>query len=112
METIVAILPNDATGKITFNVNGNKTEEELKNGVANINLAPLKDIKYTVEVSFIGDSKYMPVNKTLIFSPQRNLTYLTIECNDTLLYDDAIIKVQTNVNGTIKLVIDKKSIAT
>ncbi|WP_407414459.1 Ig-like domain-containing protein, partial [Methanobrevibacter sp.] len=106
-ENIVATLPEDAEGQITFNVNGAETIKDVNNGIANIDLTPLEDIKYVVEVSYSGDSKYMPASETVIFSPMRNITYLDIKCNETTIYSDTIIEVHTNVNGNIKLIIDE-----
>ena len=111
MENIVAKLPNDAEGNITFIVNGKEISKEIVNGIASIDLSPLKDIKYTVDVIFDGDSKYMPVSKTLVFSPFRTITYLNISCSDTLVYNDAIINVYSNANGNVKLIIDNKEYA-
>ena len=105
-ENIIATLPGDAKGNVTFNVNGNKISKEVSNGAASINLAPLSDIKYTVEVIYNGDSKYMPANTTLVFSPYREITYLDIRCSDTPVYTEAIINVYTNANGNMKLLID------
>ena len=105
-DNIIATLPSDAKGNVTFNVNGNKISKEVVDGIASIDLSPLSDIKYTVEVTYSGDSNYLPASTTLVFSPYRNITYLDIRCSDTLIYTDAIIDVYTNAYGTIKLMID------
>lgn len=104
-DNIVATLPSDAKGNVIFNVNGNEITKEVINGTASIDLSPLSDIKYAVDVRYSGDTKYMSANTTLVFSPIRDITQLDIKCSDAMVYGDFTIDVYTNANGTMKLML-------
>jgi uncharacterized repeat protein (TIGR01451 family) len=60
-EKITVTLPDDVTGKVTITVDGKKYTSDVINGKAVFKVPGLKAGKYTVEASYSGDDKYLPV---------------------------------------------------
>lgn len=56
-------LPEDATGTVTFTINGKSYNYTIKNGVAAITVPELDDGNYSYTVTYLGNDKYPPVSR-------------------------------------------------
>ena len=59
---ITVIVPKDATGKVTIEIDGKKYTTDVKNGKAVFNIPGLNVGKHKIKVSYSGDGKYLPAN--------------------------------------------------
>ena len=71
----VTVNVNDATGTITFTIDGNDTVVPIVNGVAVYTFADLTQGVYKINISYSGDDKYFAneTNVTINVAPNRNV---------------------------------------
>lgn len=62
------VLPADATGNLTVDINGKRYTKELKNGSATLTISELNPGKYDATITYNGDGKYNPITTTKTFS--------------------------------------------
>lgn len=74
------VLPADATGNLTVDINGKHYTKELKNGSATLTISELNPGKYDATITYNGDGKYNPITTTKTFSiPKPVLTAKNFE---------------------------------
>ncbi|WP_458406325.1 Ig-like domain repeat protein, partial [Methanobrevibacter sp.] len=108
-EHITVSVPEDATGKVTIEVDGKKYTADVKDGKAEFDIPGLKAGKYTVKATYGGDEKYLPGNATAKFTvskvdPEIKTDAPTIKEGEdgkitVILPEDATGKVTIEVDG-------------
>ena len=108
--TITVNLPEDATGKVTVEVNGKKYTAPVKNGKAVFSIPGLKAGKYNVKVHYSGDGKYSPRNTSAKFTVSKVKPDINTVAPPVKEGKDAkiIVKVPKDATGTVTIVVDGK----
>ncbi len=95
----VNVNPSDATGNITFEINGNNYTIYLINGSGNTTVCGLANGNYTVELKYNGDETYPASNRTVEFTVDyvvKNETSVSV--NVTTGDDSVSIEVEVTPN--------------
>ena len=110
--TIIATLPANATGNVTFTVNNKEYIVAIENGSAKLNVENLLSGTYDVLVRFMGDNNYLPGENNASFIVSKIPTNMIIAVDDIKVGEDAVINITLPNEISIELVsvtIDGKS---
>jgi len=99
-ESINITVTDGATGQILLDINGTKYLLTLRNSKVNLELAFLKEGKYNVNVTYLGDYKYKNSTANATFTVTKVNTTLIVVSNDIVHGDVAVINVTTNDDAT------------
>ena len=97
--TISITLPEDATGYVLVDVNGQKFYTELVNGVADIDLSELSEGEHNVTITYLGDDNYDGFTTTKAINVPKELE--PVVDNETIS-----IKLPENATGSVTVTID------
>ncbi len=111
-EVITANLPANATGNITFIVDGKTYNKTLKNGAANVEIANLGLGKHSLKVIYSGDSNYINNTKEVEFNIKNSLSSITINSIKDGIYGESITitaNITRDADGNVTFTIDSDS---
>ena len=111
-EVITANLPANATGNITFIVDGKTYNKTLKNGAANVEIANLGLGKHSLKVIYSGDSNYINNTKEVEFNIKNSLSSITINSIKDGIYGESITitaNITRGADGNVTFTIDSDS---
>ena len=98
-------LPKDATGNVTVTVNGKEYNASVVNGQAILNTDNLRIGANDIAVSYSGDEKYNPSNKSFVYDGGKKESYVKIIVDDINVGQDAIIKIAVPADATGNIII-------
>ena len=110
--TIIATLPANATGNVTFTVNNKEYIVAIENGSAKLNVENLLSGTYDVLVRFMGDNNYLPGENSASFIVSKIPTNMIIAVDDIKVGEDAVINITLPneiSNELVSVTIDGKS---
>ena len=110
--TIIATLPANATGNVTFTVNNKEYIVAIENGSAKLNVENLLSGTYEVLVRFMGDNNYLPGENNASFIVSKIPTNMIIAVDDINVGEDAVINITLPneiSNELVSVTIDGKS---
>ena len=110
--TIIATLPANATGNVTFTVNNKEYIVAIENGSAKLNVENLLSGTYDVLVRFMGDNNYLPSENNASFIVSKVPTNMNIAVNNINVGEDAVINITLPneiSNELVSVTIDGKS---
>ena len=111
-EVITANLPANATGNITFIVDGKTYNKTLKNGATSVEIANLGLGKHSLKVIYSGDSNYINNTKEVEFNIKNSLSSITINSIKDGIYGESITitaNITRGADGNITFTIDSDS---
>ena len=111
-EVITANLPANATGNITFIVDGKTYNKTLKNGAASVEIANLSLGKHSLKVIYSGDSNYINNTKEVEFNIKNSLSSITINSIKDGIYGESITitaNITRGADGNVTFTIDSDS---
>lgn len=91
--TIIAKLPTDAVGYVSFTVNNEISFVKIENGTAKLNIENLLSGIYNVTVNFDGDDNYLPSENKTSFIVSKVPTTLLISADAINVGEDAVINI-------------------
>ncbi|WP_058738266.1 Ig-like domain-containing protein [Methanobrevibacter millerae] len=109
-EIIVAFVPSDASGQVLVDINGVGYYGEIINGKANVIIPDLPSGKYSANVIFDGDDKYLPSTNQIGFTVSKFKTPL-LAMGDVIPQGEeatVVVKVPNDATGTVTITIDNK----
>ena len=85
----ITVNVNDATGTVTFSLNGNDTVVPIVNGVAVFTIADLTQGTYDINITYSGDDKYFDnkTNVTINVAKNKNVTIIAPDVNADRIAD-------------------------
>ena len=110
--TIIATLPANATGNVTFTVNNKEYIVAIENGSAKLNVENLLSGTYDVLVRFMGDNNYLPSENNASFIVSKVPTNMNIAVDNINVGEDAVINITLPneiSNELVSVTIDGKS---
>ena len=110
--TIIATLPANATGNVTFTVNNKEYIVAIENGSAKLNVENLLSGTYEVLVRFMGDNNYLPGENNASFIVSKVPTNMNIAVDNINVGEDAVINITLPneiSNELVSVTIDGKS---
>jgi hypothetical protein len=110
--TIIATLPANATGNVTFTVNNKEYIVAIENGSAKLNVENLLSGTYDVLVRFMGDNNYLPSENNASFIVSKVPTNMNIAVDNINVGEDAVINITLPneiSNELVSVSIDGKS---
>ena len=110
--TIIATLPANATGNVTFTVNNKEYVVAIENGSAKLNVENLLSGTYDVLVRFMGDNNYLPSENNASFIVSKVPTNMNIAVDNINVGEDAVINITLPneiSNELVSVTIDGKS---
>ena len=110
--TIIATLPANATGNVTFTVNNKEYIVAIENGSAKLNVENLLSGTYDVLVRFMGDNNYLPSENNASFIVSKIPTNMNIAVDNINVGEDAVINITLPneiSNELVSVTIDGKS---
>jgi hypothetical protein len=110
-ETITAkVLPEDATGRVLFDVDGVGYYANIVNGVAELTIEDLPNGVYDAKLTYEGDDKYLPCTTTVKFTVYK--VKAPIEASGDVIKEGdsatVIVTVPDDATGTITITVDGK----
>ena len=111
-EVITANLPANATGNITFIVDGKTYNKTLKNGATSVEIANLGLGKHSLKVIYSGDSNYINNTKEVEFNIKNSLSSITINSIKDGIYGESITitaNITRGADGNVTFTIDSDS---
>ena len=111
-EVITANLPANATGNITFIVDGKTYNKTLKNGAASVEIANLGLGKHSLKVIYSGNSNYINNTKEVEFNIKNSLSSITINSIKDGIYGESITitaNITRGADGNVTFTIDSDS---
>ena len=91
---------SDATGKLTFKVNGKTYQQNIKDGKVILNLSKLAMGDYSLVITYGGDANYYNASYNTIFYIKGLTTQVTLSINNAAYGADLIAKATVNKNAT------------
>ncbi len=89
----VNVKPGDATGNISFEINGSTYVIDLINGTGNVTVSGLANGNYTVDLKYSGDETYPASTKTVEFAVDNKIETV-ISVNATVSEDSVTVNVE------------------
>ena len=85
----ITVNVNDATGTVTFTLNGNDTVVPIVDGVAVFTIADLTQGTYDINITYSGDDKYLDnkTNVTINVAKNKNVTIIAPDVNADRIAD-------------------------
>ena len=111
-EVITVNLPANATGNITFIVDGKTYNKTLENGAASVEIANLALGKHSLKVIYFGDSNYTNNTKEVEFNIKNSLSSITINSIKDGIYGESITitaNITRGADGNVTFTIDHDS---
>ena len=111
-EVITVNLPANATGNMTFIVDGKTYNKTLKNGAASVEIANLGLGKHSLKVIYSGDSNYINNTKEVEFNIKNSLSSITINSIKDGIYGESITitaNITRGADGNVTFTIDSDS---
>ena len=111
-EVITVNLPANATGNITFIVDGKTYNKTLENGAASVEIANLALGKHSLKVIYFGDSNYINNTKEVEFNIKNSLSSITINSIKDGIYGESITitaNITRGADGNVTFTIDSDS---
>ena len=111
-EVITVNLPANATGNMTFIVDGKTYNKTLENGAASVEIANLSLGKHTLKVIYFGDSNYINNTKEVEFNIKNSLSSITINSIKDGIYGESITitaNITRGADGNVTFTIDSDS---
>ncbi|MEE0025313.1 Ig-like domain-containing protein, partial [Methanobrevibacter sp.] len=107
---VTVSVPADATGAITIDVNGTKYVGEIKNGVAEFNVATTISGVYTVVATYNGDAKYLNNTFTTTFAAGKVNSTIDVIIPNAEIGKNVTIAVNTprDATGSVTITVDGK----
>ena len=105
-ETIIVVLPNDATGTVNITVNGKEYNDvPINGGIAELVIPDLAGGDYNVTVDYGGDNKYVPNSTDGKFTVAKAVPIITIEVVDIWHGEIEVLNVTVNAPGTVNITV-------
>ena len=107
---VTVSVPADATGAITIDVNGTKYVAEIKNGVAEFNVATTISGVYTVVATYNGDAKYLNNTFTTTFAAGKVNSTIDVVIPNAEIGKNVTITVNTpkDATGSVTIAVNGK----
>ena len=110
--TLVANLPSELTGNVTFTINGENYTTTINNAVASVTINNLGAGKYNVSAKYLGDLTYgTSVSNTVSFNVSKIDSTMNINVKDITFGEIAIITANLPVSstGNVTYIINNKN---
>ena len=110
--TLVANLPSEVTGNVTFTINGENYTTTINNAVASVTINNLGAGKYNVSAKYLGDLTYgTSVSNTVSFNVSKIDSTMNINVKDITFGEIAIITANLPVSstGNVTYIINNKN---
>lgn len=106
-EVITVTLPNDATGEITFIVDGTTYKKTLNNGIAAIAISDLTLGNHSLKVMYSGDANYNSSTADMTFNIKNSLSETVIDVNNTVYGENitVIASVTSGATGNVTFIL-------
>ncbi len=106
-EVITVTLPNDATGEITFIVDGTTYKKTLNNGIAAITIPDLTLGNHSLKVMYSGDANYNSNAADMTFNIKHSLSETVIDVNNTVYGENitVIASVTSGATGNVTFIL-------
>ena len=114
-DTVVVIVPDDATGNVLINVGTINENVTIVDGKATLYVGDLYPREYLVTASYAGDGKYLEnATNKLIDIPQTDNYLLNVSVQDIIVGENAtvIVKLPSDATGHVDIVIDNGEVQT
>ncbi len=100
---VVAILDENATGNVIFNVSNIIKTVEIKNGIANCTFTGLNAGDYVLNAKYLGDSIYISSKNSTSFKVLKSNSTVEVYVNEVFLNENIRIyaRVSPNATGTV-----------
>ena len=103
-ETIIVTLPVDATGNITFKIDGVVINKALVNGRVNVSISDLSLGEHDLVICYGGDCKYTNQTVSTKFSIKSHLSQIVVSASEFISYGEDIVvraTVTSGASGTV-----------
>ena len=103
--TVNVELPSDATGNVTASINGKNYTQEVKDGKATITVPDMDAGKNNINISYSGDDKYSPCEKSVEVTVKKATPKMTVKAKtfkDTTKTKKYTITLKDNKGNAIK----------
>ena len=104
--TIKVVLPDDATGTVTVNVDGKNYTAPVINGVATFDISDATPGKHPMEVTYSGDRTHLPEKEVTTTIVPKYDTPISVEIPDIEVGDTATISVTVPKDATGDMTIE------
>ena len=105
-EVVTVTLPKDATGKVTFEIDGRKYTVDVKDGKATVNIPNLAAGSKTIAVSYSGDAKYLPNTSTAKFKVSKRESTISAKSKNINVGTDEVIIVNVPKDATGRVLVN------
>ena len=108
--TVIIELPENATGTVTINVDGDTYTAEVVNGTAVVDLSNLTPGKHFVEVVYSGDAEHDAQKINTTVSIPKYHTPIGVEIDDIEVGDTAVVTVSVPEDATGNVTIEVEGV--
>lgn len=100
----ISFTPKDATGTVTVSVDGKSYNGTVKNGTCTVTVGNLTVGIHNIQVSYSGDAKYKPANKTVNIAVKLD-PEMVVEYSPEVIYEGdnvtVIVNLPSNATGNV-----------
>ena len=104
--TVNVVLPSDATGEVSIDINGTVYTGTVEDGAASIILPDLGVGQYALTVDYTGDEKYKPANTTVTFNVNKQTTSIKATARTVKVGDNVTVNVALASDATGEVIIN------
>ena len=111
VEQINVTLPDNATGQVLLDINGQQYYANITEGLAQFNITGLKAGEYKFNVTYIGDYKYLDNNTNSALKVSKMQPAFAVNGTNITFGSGELIKFETsdNITSLVKVEIDNKN---
>ena len=104
--SVDVVVPDDATGDITLEVDNKTYISPIKNGTAKFDISGLKEGNYTVKATYAGDDKYPSNSSSVNVEVSKVKDY---SMNVTVDGNDITVTLPEDAEGNVTVIVDGKN---
>uniref|UniRef100_UPI00261147FE Ig-like domain repeat protein n=1 Tax=uncultured Methanobrevibacter sp. TaxID=253161 RepID=UPI00261147FE len=106
--TITVTVPYDATGQVLIDIDGVGYYVNVTNGTGTIQIPRMPNGIYPVNVTYIGDDKYLPSSNYTVFDVNKVPSYVIPTAKNILVGQNEVImfEVPKDATGNLTVIID------
>ena len=105
---LTIVVPTDATGNVTLNINGEDHVLDIENGKATYTIANITNGDWIIKAAYSGNYKYNPSSDSTRFEVAKQNANVIINAKDIIYKQDAKIEIimDEDATGNVTIAID------
>jgi len=109
--TITVTVPENATGTVTVEINGNKYSVDVNRGTGSVDVTIKTNATFTINATYNGDGQYYGSSNTATVTVSKVPSTVNVTAENITVGDKAVIEISVpdDVNGNVTVTVNKEN---